>query len=34
MASGRISVPAASLFLFAQYAIGIVFFYFTVHGIA
>jgi hypothetical protein len=34
MASGRISVSAASLFLFAQYAIGAVFFYLTVDGLA
>lgn len=34
MASGRISVPAASFFLFVQYAIGVVFFYLTVDGLA
>ncbi|KAF8812833.1 UbiA prenyltransferase [Phlegmacium glaucopus] len=34
MPSGRISVPAASLFLFVQYLIGVIFFYFTVHELA
>ncbi|KAF8153319.1 UbiA prenyltransferase family [Crassisporium funariophilum] len=34
MASGRISVPAATIFLLVQYAVGIVFFYLTVHDLA
>ncbi|KAJ7858356.1 UbiA prenyltransferase family-domain-containing protein [Mycena olivaceomarginata] len=34
LASGRISVPAALLYLFAQYAVGVAFFYYTEHGLA
>jgi 4-hydroxybenzoate polyprenyltransferase len=34
LASGRISVPAALLYLFFQYAVGVAFFYYTEHGLA
>ncbi|KAJ6621038.1 UbiA prenyltransferase family-domain-containing protein [Mycena sp. CBHHK59/15] len=34
LASGRISILAASLFLLVQYALGAAFFYFTEHGLA
>ncbi|KAJ7176343.1 4-hydroxybenzoate polyprenyl transferase [Mycena crocata] len=34
LASGRISVLAATLYLIAQYALGVAFFYFTEHGLA
>ena len=34
IASGRISVPDASFFLFAQYVIGVVFYYLSVDGLA
>ncbi|KAG6805532.1 hypothetical protein H0H93_004612, partial [Arthromyces matolae] len=34
LACGRISVFAATVYLFVQYVIGITFFYFTVHDLA